>query len=88
MQKLIRNNSEVQDPLVSYEATSPPCSPLQGEVRPRRGVAVDTPPVGHSHPVAPLVLPDKLVVALYNYEPKHDGDLGLQKGEKLRILEE
>ncbi|OPJ71726.1 tyrosine-protein kinase Lck [Patagioenas fasciata monilis] len=59
-QKLIRNNSEVQDPLVSYEATSPPCSPLQ----------------------------DKLVVALYNYEPKHDGDLGLQKGEKLRILEE
>ncbi|KFO09605.1 Proto-oncogene tyrosine-protein kinase LCK, partial [Balearica regulorum gibbericeps] len=33
-------------------------------------------------------LPDKLVVALYNYEPKHDGDLGLRKGEKLRILEE
>ncbi|XP_059686931.1 tyrosine-protein kinase Lck isoform X2 [Gavia stellata] len=59
-QRLIRNGSEVQDPLVSYEATSPPCSPLQ----------------------------DKLVVALYNYEPKHDGDLGLQKGEKLRILEE
>ncbi|XP_074419050.1 tyrosine-protein kinase Lck isoform X2 [Larus michahellis] len=59
-QRLIRNGSEVQDPLVSYEATTPPCSPLQ----------------------------DKLVVALYNYEPKHDGDLGLQKGEKLRILEE
>ncbi|XP_009882827.1 PREDICTED: tyrosine-protein kinase Lck isoform X2 [Charadrius vociferus] len=59
-QRLIRNGSEVQDPLVSYEATSPPCSPLQ----------------------------DKLVVALYNYEPKHDGDLGLRKGEKLRILEE
>ncbi|XP_062490060.1 tyrosine-protein kinase Lck isoform X2 [Pezoporus occidentalis] len=59
-QRLIRNGSEVQDPLVSYEATSPPCSPLQ----------------------------DKLVVALYNYEPKHNGDLGLQKGEKLRILEE
>ncbi|XP_009283045.1 PREDICTED: tyrosine-protein kinase Lck isoform X2 [Aptenodytes forsteri] len=51
---------QVQDPLVSYEATSPPCSPLQ----------------------------DKLVVALYNYEPKHDGDLGMRKGEKLRILEE
>ncbi|XP_057259392.1 tyrosine-protein kinase Lck isoform X3 [Pezoporus wallicus] len=59
-QRLIRNGSEVQDPLVSYKATSPPCSPLQ----------------------------DKLVVALYNYEPKHNGDLGLQKGEKLRILEE
>ncbi|XP_061216847.1 tyrosine-protein kinase Lck isoform X4 [Neopsephotus bourkii] len=59
-QRLIHNGSEVQDPLVSYEATSPPCSPLQ----------------------------DKLVVALYNYEPKHNGDLGLQKGEKLRILEE
>lgn len=43
--------------------------------------------VGHCHPV-PLPLPDKLVVALYNYEPKHNGDLGLQKGEKLRILEE
>ncbi|XP_008947914.1 PREDICTED: proto-oncogene tyrosine-protein kinase LCK-like, partial [Merops nubicus] len=59
-QRLIRNGSEVQDPLVSYAATSPPCSPLQ----------------------------DKLVVALYNYEPKHDGDLGLRKGEKLRVLEE
>ncbi|XP_062450257.1 tyrosine-protein kinase Lck isoform X3 [Rhea pennata] len=59
-QRLIRNGSEVRDPLVSYEATSPPCSPLQ----------------------------ERLVVALYNYEPNHDGDLGLQKGEKLRILEE
>ncbi|NWS52723.1 LCK kinase, partial [Chunga burmeisteri] len=59
-QRLIRNGSEVQDPLVSYEATSPPCSPLQ----------------------------DKLVVALYNYEPTPPGDLGLRKGEKLRILEE
>ncbi|XP_071623950.1 tyrosine-protein kinase Lck [Heliangelus exortis] len=59
-QRLNCNNSEMQDPLVTYEATSPPCSPLQ----------------------------DKLVVALYNYEPTHDGDLGLQKGEKLRILEE
>uniref|UniRef100_A0A8B9T6B4 Tyrosine-protein kinase n=1 Tax=Anas platyrhynchos TaxID=8839 RepID=A0A8B9T6B4_ANAPL len=58
--QLIRNGSEVRDPLVSYEATSPPCSPLQ----------------------------DKLVVALYDYEPTHDGDLGLQKGEKLRVLEE
>ncbi|XP_016159159.1 PREDICTED: tyrosine-protein kinase Lck [Ficedula albicollis] len=59
-QRLIRNGSEVQDPLVSYEPSSPPRSPMQ----------------------------DKLVVALYNYEPKHDGDLGLRKGEKLRVLEE
>ncbi|KAM9369811.1 tyrosine-protein kinase Lck isoform 2-T2 [Phaethornis superciliosus] len=59
-QRLNCNSSEVQDPLVTYEATSPPCSPLQ----------------------------DKLVVALHSYEPMHDGDLGLQKGEKLRILEE
>uniref|UniRef100_A0A8C3R1F0 Tyrosine-protein kinase n=1 Tax=Cyanoderma ruficeps TaxID=181631 RepID=A0A8C3R1F0_9PASS len=59
-QGLIRNGSEVRDPLVTYEPSSPPCSPMQ----------------------------DKLVVALYNYEPKHDGDLGLRKGEKLRVLEE
>ncbi|NWS82207.1 LCK kinase, partial [Toxostoma redivivum] len=59
-QRLIRNGSEVQDPLVSYEPSSPPRSPMQ----------------------------EKLVVALYNYEPKHDGDLGLRKGEKLRVLEE
>ncbi|XP_057896264.1 tyrosine-protein kinase Lck isoform X4 [Melospiza georgiana] len=59
-QRLIRNGSEVRDPLVSYESSSPPCSPMQ----------------------------DKLVVALYNYEPKHDGDLGLRKGEKLRVLQE
>lgn len=85
---LIRNGSEVQDPLVSYEAMSPPCSPLQGKAQPWQGAAVDTPPAGCRHPAPPLVLPDKLVVALYNYEPKHDGDLGLRKGEKLRILEE
>ncbi|NWR98510.1 LCK kinase, partial [Motacilla alba] len=59
-QRPIRNGSEVRDPLVSYESSLPPCSPMQ----------------------------DKLVVALYNYEPKHDGDLGLRKGEKLRVLEE
>uniref|UniRef100_A0A8C3NFH6 Tyrosine-protein kinase n=1 Tax=Geospiza parvula TaxID=87175 RepID=A0A8C3NFH6_GEOPR len=59
-QRPICNGSEVRDPLVSYESSSPPCSPMQ----------------------------DKLVVALYNYEPKHDGDLGLLKGEKLRVLEE
>ncbi|XP_064408280.1 tyrosine-protein kinase Lck isoform X3 [Latimeria chalumnae] len=37
-------------------------------------------------PCSPL--PDNLVVALYNYEPAHDGDLGFQEGEKLQILEE
>lgn len=37
-QQLIRNGSEVRDPLVSYEATSPPCSPLQGKGWPGRGV--------------------------------------------------
>ncbi|KAM9533309.1 tyrosine-protein kinase Lck isoform 2-T2 [Guaruba guarouba] len=84
-QRLTRNGSEVQDPLVFYEATSPPCSPLQGMVH-GRGQPWLT--VGHCHPVPLPLLPDKLVVALYNYEPKHNGDLGLQKGEKLRILEE
>uniref|UniRef100_K7G4Q7 Tyrosine-protein kinase n=1 Tax=Pelodiscus sinensis TaxID=13735 RepID=K7G4Q7_PELSI len=59
-QTLLRNGSEVRDPLVSYESPTPPCSPMQ----------------------------DKLVVALYDYEPTHDGDLGLQKGETLRLLEE
>uniref|UniRef100_A0A3P8UCI4 Tyrosine-protein kinase n=1 Tax=Cynoglossus semilaevis TaxID=244447 RepID=A0A3P8UCI4_CYNSE len=27
-----------------------------------------------------------LVVAIYSYEPKHDGDLGFEKGDKLKIL--
>ncbi|NXJ16801.1 LCK kinase, partial [Odontophorus gujanensis] len=84
-QPLIRNGSEVRDPLVSYEATSPPCSPLQGTAQPRGGHLGL--PHGHLHP-DPALPPDKLVVALYDYEPTHDGDLGLQKGEKLRVLEE
>ncbi|XP_064381250.1 tyrosine-protein kinase Lck isoform X1 [Dromaius novaehollandiae] len=89
-QRLLRNGSEVRDPLVSYEATAPPCSPLQGRARPRRGGgAAAGPPLRRLHPAAPLCPPaEKLVVALYSYEPNHDGDLGLQKGEKLRILEE
>ncbi|KAJ6654293.1 hypothetical protein lerEdw1_007215 [Lerista edwardsae] len=33
-------------------------------------------------------LQEKLVVALYDYESTHDGDLVLRKGEQLRILEE
>uniref|UniRef100_A0A8V0Z0R8 Tyrosine-protein kinase n=1 Tax=Gallus gallus TaxID=9031 RepID=A0A8V0Z0R8_CHICK len=84
-QQLIRNVSEVRDPLVSYEAMSPPCSPLQGTARPRGGLLGV--PHGHLHP-DPALSPDKLVVALYDYEPTHDGDLGLKQGEKLRVLEE
>lgn len=55
----IRNGSEVRDPLVIYEGSNPPASPLQ----------------------------DNLVIALHSYEPSHDGDLGFEKGEQLRILE-
>uniref|UniRef100_A0A8C9F5K5 Tyrosine-protein kinase n=1 Tax=Pavo cristatus TaxID=9049 RepID=A0A8C9F5K5_PAVCR len=84
-QQLIRNGSEVRDPLVSYEAMSPPCSPLQGTARPRGG-PLGVPP-SCLHP-DPALSPDKLVVALYDYEPTHDGDLGLKQGEKLRVLEE
>lgn len=29
---------------------------------------------------------DNLVVAIYSYEPNHDGDLGFQKGDKLKII--
>ncbi len=29
---------------------------------------------------------DNHVVAIYNYEPKHDGDLGFDKGDKLKII--
>uniref|UniRef100_A0A0D9S7X2 Tyrosine-protein kinase n=1 Tax=Chlorocebus sabaeus TaxID=60711 RepID=A0A0D9S7X2_CHLSB len=57
---LIRNGSEVRDPLVTYEGSNPPASPLQ----------------------------DNLVIALHSYEPSHDGDLGFEKGEQLRILEQ
>uniref|UniRef100_A0A674PE11 Tyrosine-protein kinase n=1 Tax=Takifugu rubripes TaxID=31033 RepID=A0A674PE11_TAKRU len=37
-----------------------------------------------SPPSSPL--PDNLVVAIYSYEPKHDGDLGFEKGDKLKII--
>ncbi|XP_047411368.1 tyrosine-protein kinase Lck [Sciurus carolinensis] len=57
---LMRNGSEVRDPLVTYEGSNPPASPLQ----------------------------DNLVIALHSYEPSHDGDLGFEKGEQLRILEQ
>lgn len=31
---------------------------------------------------------DSIVLALYNYEAIHKGDLSFQKGEKLKVLEE
>uniref|UniRef100_H3DHM9 Tyrosine-protein kinase n=1 Tax=Tetraodon nigroviridis TaxID=99883 RepID=H3DHM9_TETNG len=37
-----------------------------------------------SPPSSPL--PDNLVVAIYSYNPKHDGDLGFEKGDKLKII--
>lgn len=29
---------------------------------------------------------ENLAVACYSYEPAHDGDLGFEKGEKLKII--
>lgn len=31
-------------------------------------------------------LADNLAVAIYSYEPNHDGDLGFEKGDKLKII--
>ncbi|KAF3820080.1 hypothetical protein GH733_015589 [Mirounga leonina] len=41
---------------------------------------------GCNPPASPLQ--DNLVIALHSYEPSHDGDLGFEKGEQLRILEQ
>ncbi|XP_068194417.1 tyrosine-protein kinase Lck [Antennarius striatus] len=41
-------------------------------------------PSQHSPPMSPLQ--DNLVEAIYSYEPNHDGDLGFEKGDKLRII--
>ncbi|XP_069007955.1 tyrosine-protein kinase Lck [Embiotoca jacksoni] len=41
-------------------------------------------PSQHSPPTSPL--PDNLVVAIYSYEPNHEGDLGFDKGDKLKII--
>ncbi|KAM9842813.1 tyrosine-protein kinase Lck [Aulostomus maculatus] len=41
-------------------------------------------PSQHSPPTSPL--PENLVVAIYSYEPNHDGDLGFEKGDKLKII--
>ncbi|KAM9786656.1 tyrosine-protein kinase Lck [Syngnathus typhle] len=37
-----------------------------------------------SPPLSPL--PENIAVACYSHEPTHDGDLGFEKGEKLKIL--
>ncbi|XP_016813775.1 tyrosine-protein kinase Lck isoform X3 [Pan troglodytes] len=115
---LIRNGSEVRDPLVTYEGSNPPASPLQGDPRQQglKDKACGSLAVGFHlsptyflpglaflvpHPVTPgflpiparfslmpLVFTDNLVIALHSYEPSHDGDLGFEKGEQLRILEQ
>lgn len=41
-------------------------------------------PSQHSPPTSPL--PDNLVEAIYSYEPNHEGDLGFEKGDKLKII--
>ncbi|XP_078536845.1 tyrosine-protein kinase Lck isoform X1 [Lissotriton helveticus] len=41
---------------------------------------------GGTPPCSPVQ--EKLVVALYSYEPAHDGDLGFQAGDHLQILEQ
>uniref|UniRef100_A0A672FHB6 Tyrosine-protein kinase n=1 Tax=Salarias fasciatus TaxID=181472 RepID=A0A672FHB6_SALFA len=33
-----------------------------------------------------LLFVDNLVVAIYSYEPTHEGDLGFEKGDKLKII--
>ncbi|XP_029982098.1 tyrosine-protein kinase Lck [Sphaeramia orbicularis] len=41
-------------------------------------------PSQNTPPMSPLS--DNLVMAIYSYEPNHDGDLGFEKGEKLKII--
>lgn len=108
----------MRDPLVTYEGSNPPASPLQGDPRQQslkdkacRSLAVGfhltptyslpgpaflvprpvTPgflPIPARFSLMPLVFTDNLVIALHSYEPSHDGDLGFEKGEQLRILEQ
>ncbi|KAL0604916.1 Proto-oncogene tyrosine-protein kinase LCK [Plecturocebus cupreus] len=115
---LFRNGSEVRDPLVRYECSNPPASPLQGDPRQQglKNKACGSLDVGfhllptYSRPcsaflvacpvtpgflpssgrfsLTPLVFTDNLVIALHSYAPSHDGALGFEKGEQLRILEQ
>ncbi|XP_047202224.1 tyrosine-protein kinase Lck [Girardinichthys multiradiatus] len=41
-------------------------------------------PSQYTPPTSPL--PDNIGVAIYSYEPKHEGDLGFNKGDKLKII--
>nr|XP_020464304.1 tyrosine-protein kinase Lck [Monopterus albus] len=41
-------------------------------------------PSQHSPPTSPL--PDSLAVAKYSYVPRHNDDLGFEKGDKLKII--
>uniref|UniRef100_A0A4X1W0F6 Tyrosine-protein kinase n=1 Tax=Sus scrofa TaxID=9823 RepID=A0A4X1W0F6_PIG len=45
-------------------------------------------PVSGWFSLTPPLFTDNLVIALHSYEPSHDGDLGFEKGEQLRILEQ
>ncbi|KAF6109410.1 LCK proto-oncogene, Src family tyrosine kinase [Phyllostomus discolor] len=67
-----------------------PIVPLDGKAMlpMRNGSEVRDPLVKYmdsNPPASPLQ--DNLVIALHSYEPSHDGDLGFEKGEQLRILE-
>lgn len=119
----MRNGSEVRDPLVTYEGSDPPASPLQGDLKQELEdlwiFGCGFPPplqlpstasylscLNFSHcPLSPELIPcsqlilglfpimhsvitDNLVIALHSYKPSHDGDLGFEKGEQLRILEQ
>uniref|UniRef100_A0A8C9KRI5 Tyrosine-protein kinase n=1 Tax=Panthera tigris altaica TaxID=74533 RepID=A0A8C9KRI5_PANTA len=104
----MRNGSDVRDPLVTYEGSNPPASPLQGDLTTIKACGslalVSHLPI-HSLPCLASLVPDllrwfsltptptpvftdNLVIALHSYEPSHDGDLGFEKGEQLRILEQ
>jgi len=40
-----------------------------------------------SHPLPPVIGNETVVIAMYGYTAKHNGDLSFRKGEKLQIVE-
>ncbi|XP_008397810.1 tyrosine-protein kinase Lck [Poecilia reticulata] len=52
------------------------CNPYTDQVIPY--------PSQYTPPMSPL--PDNIGVAIYSYDPKHEGDLGFDKGDKLKII--
>ncbi|XP_054894732.1 tyrosine-protein kinase Lck [Poeciliopsis prolifica] len=52
------------------------CNPYTDQVIPY--------PSQSTPPMSPL--PDNIGVAIYSYDPKHEGDLGFDKGDKLKII--